>query len=86
MYWYGPAIGYHEGDPLPGDGALPQRPDPTYDWNGTAWVQNAARLAAAQALSAQMTAIPANLATALADPTVQYLLNNTPAQCAAQGT
>lgn len=29
---------YHEGDQLPGDTAVPQRPDAMHAWNGTAWV------------------------------------------------
>ena len=44
-YWYGP-IGYHEGDPLPGDVAVLQRPDPAYDFTNGAWVLNQARYAA----------------------------------------
>lgn len=46
-YWHGLAIGYHEGDKLYGDIATPKRPDATYVWNGTAWVQDPALAQAA---------------------------------------
>lgn len=38
---------YHEGDKLAGDVVVPKRPDPTYVWNGVAWVQDPALAQAA---------------------------------------
>lgn len=38
------SLAYHEGDPIVGDTAVPQRPDSTYDWTGSAWVVNSSRL------------------------------------------
>lgn len=36
-YWFGSAMGYHGGDPLPGDVQIPQRPDPSCTWDGAEW-------------------------------------------------
>ena len=83
FYWYGPS-GYHGGDQQQGDISVPMRPDETYDWNGTAWVQNAQRAAAAAQAATQATAAAAALQAALLDPTVQFLITNTPAACYAQ--
>ena len=33
---------YCSGDPLPGDIECPERPDPTYQWDGSAWQATAA--------------------------------------------
>jgi hypothetical protein len=42
-----PAYEYHEGDALPGDTPVPQRPGLTYVWNGTTWVVDPALAQAA---------------------------------------
>lgn len=40
-YWFSPTQGYHEGSQdFADDVATPRRPDPTYVWNGTAWVES----------------------------------------------
>lgn len=36
-YWYGPELGYHEGDPLRGDVSVPERPGVGYEWDGQQW-------------------------------------------------
>lgn len=37
-YWISANGVYHEVDPLPGDTAVPQRPDADHDWDGAQWV------------------------------------------------
>ena len=54
-YYINSEIGYYEGDQItPMDLPVPQRLDASYDWNGTAWVQNAIR--ATQAKNEQLQA------------------------------
>lgn len=78
-FWINPLSNndYQEGDqPTPLHVNAPQRPDWTYDWNGVAWIQNAARLAQLQ--------IPAkdsvDLAVVKADATLTTFVAMTPAQ------
>jgi uncharacterized protein (DUF2062 family) len=40
-YYITPPASYHEGDAQYGDIVVPQRPDSTYIWNGSAWAQDA---------------------------------------------
>ena len=37
-YWFGPATGYHGGDPQLGDIEVPQRPFDAYSWDGVNWI------------------------------------------------
>lgn len=82
MFWVDPTGSYYEGDKAhPTDVAVPQRPDPTYDWNfgQNAWVQNAARAAVAAAIAQVATDDTAVRTTAI----IQQLMNATDAQIAA---
>ena len=80
-YWISDLIGYYEGSQLAiSDISIPvPRPDPTYDWNGNAWVVNAGRATAAQA----QTQIIADANAVLATPLIQALTNATDAQISA---
>jgi len=40
-YYINPELGYYEGDAIPGDVPVPQRPDATYTWDGSAWQSTA---------------------------------------------
>ena len=67
---------YYEGDALrAGDIVTPRRPDSSYEWNGAAWAQNAAK---AQAL-ADAAAAQSERASAKADAQIQAFLALTPA-------
>lgn len=79
MYWITPDGSYYEGDQAhPIDAAVPQRPDPTFDWNSgqNAWVQNAVRAALVAAVAQVVTDATAVKTAAI----VQQLMNATDAQ------
>lgn len=85
MHFINQDFGYYEGDRISGnDIAVSQRPSQNHDWNGTAWVLNAARKAAADALAAQQVDDEAAKNTVKLNPVVQYLVNHTPAECSAK--
>jgi hypothetical protein len=67
---------YHEGDEQSGDTSVPQRPDSTYDWDGTKWVVNAARAARV----ADGLQLLIDLGNVKSIPAVVTLIKMTPAQ------
>jgi len=75
-YYITPPASYHEGDAQYGDIVVPQRPDSTYDWSGSDWVQNAARKADVD----EGLRLIAEKAAAQQIPELVLLLNATPAQ------
>ena len=77
-YYINPQFGYHEGDPIPGDSAVPQRPNLSYQWTGSTWAMPLATAQAAQiaillqSYQAAITQPVAYMSTTFqADPTSQ---------------
>jgi hypothetical protein len=76
-YFVTPSNSYYEGDRASAlDVAVPQRPDPTYVWDGVQWAADAAKQAAAARLAADVQ----ELRDFITDPSITSLINQTKAQ------
>lgn len=54
-------VGYYEGDRIHAlDTEVPQRPSPSHDWDGSLWVENAAKVAAAARAAADQSEVEAD--------------------------